>query len=88
MNLRTLFKSDVTRRTVLTKGVVVPDPSRCVQGGICSHNCPIEIDVRQHVWLGESVVDSHCLTCGECVARCPRGVLRLEQADVFVKKGK
>ena len=36
------------------------------------------IDVRRHVWLREPVVDSRCLTCGECVKRCPRGLLRFE----------
>jgi ferredoxin len=36
------------------------------------------IDVRHYVWVGEPVKDSHCLTCGECVKRCPRGLLRFE----------
>ena len=57
---------------------VVPEPSRCVQCGICSFHCPMGIDVRRHVWRGEPVKDSHCLTCGECVKRCPRGLLRFE----------
>ena len=87
MSLRSLFKPEVTRRAVLTAGQVVPDPTRCVQCGICSFNCPINIDVRRHAWLGEVVVDSHCLTCGECVSRCPRGVLRFERTDVFKDKG-
>jgi heterodisulfide reductase subunit A-like polyferredoxin len=59
---------------------VVPESSRCVQCGICSFHCPMSIDVRRHVWRGEPVKDCHCLTCGECVRRCPRGLLRLEQA--------
>jgi ferredoxin len=29
------------------------------------------------------VQSSHCLTCGECVRRCPRGVLRFEKTDLF-----
>jgi ferredoxin len=36
-------------------------------------------------WLGASIQDSHCLTCGECVARCPRGVLRFERTALFVE---
>ena len=75
MNLKSLFKSELTRRQVLVGGWVVPDPARCVQCGICSYHCPINIDVRSHAWQGVTVKDSHCLTCGECVARCPRGVL-------------
>jgi ferredoxin len=72
-----------SRRNVLTTGVVVPNTSRCVQCGICSYNCPINIDVRRHAWLGEPVKDRHCLTCGECVQRCPRGVLRFEATNMF-----
>jgi NAD-dependent dihydropyrimidine dehydrogenase PreA subunit len=78
-----LLKQDQTRRQTLVEGIVIPDPSRCVQCGICSYNCPIAIDVRQHAWMGTPVKDSHCLTCGECVARCPRGVLRFEKSGIF-----
>ena len=49
-----------------------------MQCGVCSFNCPMGIDVRRHVWRNEPVVDSRCLTCGECVKRCPRGLLRFE----------
>ncbi len=81
--LRTLLKLEKTRRQALREGQVVPDPARCVQCGICSYSCPIEIDVRRHAWLGQPINDSHCLTCGECVARCPRGVLRFERTSLF-----
>jgi Pyruvate/2-oxoacid:ferredoxin oxidoreductase delta subunit len=62
---------------------VVPEPARCVQCGICSYYCPIDIDVRRHVWRNEAITHSVCLTCGECVTRCPRDVLRFEQTDLF-----
>ncbi len=83
--LKNLFQPESTRREALAAGQVVPDSSRCVQCGICSYNCPINIDVRRHAWLGEPVKHSQCLTCGECVARCPRGVLRFERTDLFVE---
>jgi ferredoxin len=83
VNLNTLFKQETTRRKALAQGYVVPDPARCVQCGICSYNCPINIDVRRHAIQGVPVDDSHCLTCGECVARCPRGVLRFESTSLF-----
>jgi len=86
MDFKRLLKSEKTRRRVLTSGHVVPDSSRCVQCGICSYHCPINIDVRRHAWRGECVKDSHCLTCGECVARCPRGVLQFEETDLFQRK--
>ncbi len=72
------FTSDRAKHVALATVWVMPEPSRCVQCGICSFHCPMEIDVRRHVWRGEPVVDSHCLTCGECVERCPRGLLRFE----------
>jgi NAD-dependent dihydropyrimidine dehydrogenase PreA subunit len=81
-----IFKKSGKRCTMLAEGHVVPDPSRCVQCGICTYNCPIEIDVRAYAWRGESINRSECLTCGECVARCPRGVLRFEKIDMFTTR--
>lgn len=83
MSLRNLLRRDHARRQVLVTSLVVPESGRCVQCGICSFYCPISIDVRRHAWLGEPIAESHCLTCGECVARCPRGVLRFERSDFF-----
>ncbi len=80
---KNFFKSETKRRNSMIQGQVVPDPSRCVQCGICSFNCPINIDVRHHAWLGKPVTHSHCLTCGECVNRCPRGVLEFKQTNLF-----
>jgi len=83
MNFKALFNQESTRRKALATGHVVSEPSRCVQCGICSYNCPLNIDVRRHAWMGVPVKDSHCLTCGECVARCPRGVLSFESTSLF-----
>ncbi|MDX1435268.1 MAG: 4Fe-4S dicluster domain-containing protein [Anaerolineales bacterium] len=83
MNLSNLFRSEKKRREVLAEGRVVPDNTRCVQCGICSYHCPIAIDVRRHAWEGIPVVAGHCLTCGECVERCPRGVLSFERIPVL-----
>ncbi|MHB0877771.1 MAG: 4Fe-4S dicluster domain-containing protein [Anaerolineae bacterium] len=76
-----------SRHEALATAWVVPDPVRCVQCGICSYCCPVDINVRRHVWLGEPVKDSHCITCGECVARCPRSVLRLDRMDLLGREG-
>jgi ferredoxin len=80
---KNLFQPESARREALAAGLVVPDAVRCVQCGICSFNCPIEIDVRRHAWQGQSIENSRCLTCGECVARCPRGVLRFERTALY-----
>ena len=50
------FSSDRTKHVRLATAWVMPEPSRCVQCGICSFHCPMEIDVRRHVWRGEPVV--------------------------------
>ena len=71
---------------VRAEAQVVPEAANCVQCGMCSYNCPMEIDVRAHAWRGVPIRDSHCLTCSECVNRCPRGVLRFERIPLFVVK--
>lgn len=75
-----------TRHEVLSESQVVPEAQYCVQCGMCSYNCPMEIDVRAHAWRGIPIRDSHCLTCSECVNRCPRGVLRFERIPLFIAK--
>jgi heterodisulfide reductase subunit C len=84
MDTNYLSKEKSSHR-VLVEANVVADAARCVQCGICTFNCPIEIDVRRHAWLGKPVFDSRCLTCGECVRRCPRGVLHFERTHLFKK---
>ncbi len=81
--LKRLRTQEKDRYQTLVEANVVPDVTRCVQCGICSFNCPIEIDVRRHAWLGVPVSDSRCLSCGECVARCPRGALTFERTRLF-----
>jgi NAD-dependent dihydropyrimidine dehydrogenase PreA subunit len=83
-----LFHQTKNRHTHLVQAQVVPDPARCVQCGICSFNCPVEIDVRRHAWQGQPVLHSRCLTCGECIARCPRGVLSFERTNLFTEPPK
>jgi hypothetical protein len=33
--------------------------------------------------LGEPIKDSCCLTYGECLSRCPRGVLHLDKTNLI-----
>ncbi len=82
MNLKGKLSSGRPAKLTV-EGQVVPETSRCVQCGICSYYCTIAIDVRRHAWLDKPVIDSHCLTCGECIARCPRVVLRFEKSIAF-----
>lgn len=72
---------DAERVRLLARGVVVAEPGRCVQCGICSHNCPSGIDVRAIARESLAVVDRRCLLCGSCVSRCPRGTLSFRILD-------
>jgi NAD-dependent dihydropyrimidine dehydrogenase PreA subunit len=81
------FRTDAEKYQTLATAWVVPEQKRCVQCGICSFNCPMELDVRRRVWRDEPVKDTHCLTCGECVKRCPRGVLRFARIDEVRARG-
>jgi NAD-dependent dihydropyrimidine dehydrogenase PreA subunit len=41
----------------------------------------VGIDVRGYSRQALPVLESHCILCGECVARCPRGVLSFHRPD-------
>ena len=79
----TLLHRDKLKRRAMVSAIVVADPVRCVECGICTYNCPLGIDVRSRVRGRLPIADNYCLTCGECVARCPRGTLRLEMSTMF-----
>lgn len=70
---------DGERWRLLRGGIVVAEPGRCVQCGICAWSCPMGIDIRRWSRRGLAVDDRRCILCGACVARCPRGTLRLEE---------
>jgi NAD-dependent dihydropyrimidine dehydrogenase PreA subunit len=86
MSPKSPVRLNPTRHETLMSGHVVPDPLRCVQCGICNFNCPIDIDVRRHAWLGNHVINPRCISCGECVQRCPRGVLQFDRLKIFMEK--
>jgi NAD-dependent dihydropyrimidine dehydrogenase PreA subunit len=66
---------------LIAAGIVVAEPGRCVQCGICTHGCPAGIDVRAVAREALAVTDPRCLACGTCVMRCPRGTLRFQRLE-------
>lgn len=75
--LQKLTLREASRRRALAEGQVIPEAVRCIQCGICSYSCPVDIDVRYYAQRGQAVTDHRCILCGECVTRCPRGTLRI-----------
>ena len=76
-----LTAREASRRRALAEGQVVSVAVRCIQCGICSYNCPVDIDVRTYSRRGGAVTDQRCILCGECVTRCPRGTLRIQASS-------
>ena len=76
---------DRLKRKAMVSAMVVAEPDRCVECGICTFSGPLGIDVRSRARRALPIAEGYCLTCGECVARCPRGTLRFEASAVFGK---
>ena len=64
------------RAVAAPDSVVIPDPIRCVQCGVCGYNCPVGIPVRDYARQGKIVDCPECIQCGQCIEACPRGTLR------------
>ena len=46
----------------------------CIGCNKCTKNCPMSIDVKEHVEKGE-IIDAECIHCGSCVDNCPKKAL-------------
>jgi len=58
-------------------------PFSCLGFGNCARVCPAG---AIEIIGGLSVIDhSRCITCGKCVAECPRHIIRLDPADSAVR---
>lgn len=58
-------------------------PFSCLGFGNCQRVCPVD---AIEIVNGLSVIDhSRCITCGKCVAECPRHIIRLDPADSAVR---
>jgi ferredoxin len=72
---------DAERLRLLARGLVLAEPGRCVECGLCAYNCPMGVDTRKYARAGLPVTDAACILCGSCVVHCPRGTLRLAMPD-------
>lgn len=62
--------------TTFSRMRIRPTVTACVQCGICSKVCPMEVAVMDAIAAGEGVRDTECIYCGTCRNRCPVGAIR------------
>jgi polyferredoxin len=58
---------------------ISPEPGKCIDCNVCNQYCQMGIDIKSRALQGIPVtlVDTPCVACGECVVRCPMGILHL-----------
>jgi polyferredoxin len=61
---------------------VVRNEEKCINCGICSKNCPVNIDVANE----KQVKTAECISCQTCVLSCPKdGTLELKEGKKALK---
>lgn len=57
------------------------DEEKCIDCGICSRQCPMNIDVEKE----KEITTAECINCQNCVLSCPKeGVLKIKQGKKVV----
>ncbi|MDD3704507.1 MAG: 4Fe-4S binding protein [Clostridiaceae bacterium] len=60
---------------LLSRLRIARDKDLCINCGLCSKSCPVQIDVENV----ETVTTPECIDCGKCVAACPvNGALEMK----------
>ncbi len=54
--------------------VKISNPQACNQCNVCSKNCSMSINIKQHV-LEENPLPNYCIQCGLCADQCKNKVL-------------
>ncbi len=61
---------------------VVRNEEKCIDCGLCTQNCPTNIDVQHSV----EVKTAECINCQTCVLNCPKsGALELKQGKRIIQ---
>lgn len=66
------------KRTGLSRGHVVIDPSRCISCGMCMKKCPSEaicVEKEAKTWTIDRL---RCVVCNSCIEVCPVQCLIME----------
>lgn len=61
---------------------ISPEPGKCIDCNVCNQYCQMGIDIKSRALQGIPVtlVDTPCVACGECIARCPMEILHFGRA--------
>ena len=61
---------------------ITPEKGKCIDCNVCNQYCQMGIDIKSRALRGEPItlVDTPCVGCAECVARCPMEILHLGDA--------
>ncbi|MCE5297716.1 MAG: 4Fe-4S binding protein [Methanoregulaceae archaeon] len=66
------------KKTGLSRGHVVIDPSRCISCGMCMKKCPSEaicVEKDERIWRIDRL---RCVVCNSCIEVCPVKCLRMD----------
>ena len=65
-----------------SKFKITPEKGKCIDCNVCNQYCQMGIDIKTRALQGKPVtlVDTPCVGCAECVARCPMEILHLGEA--------
>lgn len=61
---------------------IVRNEDKCINCGICSKNCPVNIDVAHN----KQITSAECISCNICVLSCPKsGALEIKQGKKTIR---
>ena len=62
-------------------------PDKCNDCGLCSENCPMDIDLRKYIAGGKRILSNECIACLTCTSVCPKGALKISMGFDFATSG-
>ena len=54
---------------------ITGDAQKCNDCGVCTRNCPMDIQIPRYIKNGQRVLSSECIFCQNCIAVCPNQAL-------------
>jgi ech hydrogenase subunit F len=73
-----LYPAQPAKKTVLTRGHVMNDGSRCISCGICMKKCPSQAILLEKEAKTWQIDRFRCVVCNSCVDSCPAKCLSMD----------